>query len=371
MSNYKTISKEAAISLLEFSPVCTKIIDLDFNLQYMSCAGVKALKIKDITEFYGKPYPFSFFPDSFKNKMLSNLKKVKRTGEVIKQEAYASDTEGKGIWFQSTLVPLNSDGKIDCIMVVSSEITELKQNETRLQEASDKLIHSNQELEQFAYIASHDLQEPLRAISYFSQLLKQKDKINLDEESKKYQQYIIDSSERMSVLIRELLDYSRVGRSDNPFEKINIKDIIQDVLVDFEVSIKETEAEIIVEENCEEIFAISFRFKQFLHNLISNSLKFRSKEKPVIKIKVEEKSDQWLFSVKDNGIGIEEKYHDRIYGIFKRLYSREEYPGTGIGLALCKKIIEAHNGTMWVKSDFGKGTCVYFTIPKGWNTISD
>ena len=248
-----------------------------------------------------------------------------------------------------------------------------KDIEKQLTIIADNLKKSNEDLEQFAYIASHDLQEPLRAVSSYCQLLKEKEYNNVDEESKKFLDYIIDSSFRMKTLIKELLDYSRVGRKDKPFEKIDLKELLQEVLYDFEVSIKETNANIIIESELPEIFAIRFRIKQLLHNIISNSLKFRSDKKPVIRISCCETEDShyWLFSVKDNGIGIDKKYYHRIFGVFKRLYSREEYPGTGIGLALCKKIVERHGGRIWVESEVNKGTCIYFTIAKAWDIFND
>ncbi len=236
---------------------------------------------------------------------------------------------------------------------------------------ADNLKKSNEDLEQFAYIASHDLQEPLRAVSSYCQLLKEKEYNDVDEESKKFLDYIIDSSFRMKTLIKELLDYSRVGRKDKPFEKIDLEKLLQEVLYDFEVSIKETNANIIVESELPEIFAIRFRIKQLLHNIISNSLKFRSDKSPIIRIGCceEECSPHWLFYIKDNGIGIDEKYYDRIFGVFKRLYSREDYPGTGIGLALCKRIVETHGGKIWVESK--EGTYIYFTISKTWTICTN
>lgn len=245
--------------------------------------------------------------------------------------------------------------------------------EKQLIKAAEELKRSNEELEQFAYIASHDLQEPLRAISAYCQLLKEKEYDSVDEESKKFFDYIIDSSFRMKILIKELLDYSRVGRKDRPFEKINLQNLLEEVLCDFEMSIEESGANIIIESQMPYIFAIRFRVKQLLHNLISNSLKFRGEEKPVIRIGCceEANSNYWLFYIKDNGIGIQPEYYDRIFGVFKRLYSREEYPGTGIGLALCKRIVEAHGGDIWVESEVGKGTYVYFTIAKSWAIVDE
>jgi light-regulated signal transduction histidine kinase (bacteriophytochrome) len=169
---------------------------------------------------------------------------------------------------------------------------------------------------------------------------------------------------RMRTLIKELLDFSRVGRRDKPFENVSVEEVIQEALTDYQMVIKDNDAKIVIGDNLPTIFAIRFRIKQLISNIISNSLKFRSDKQPVINIDYCIDHDHWLFCIKDNGIGIDPQYFDRIFGIFKRLYSRDEYPGTGIGLALCKRIVETHGGKIWVDSEENKGTCVYFTIPR-------
>ena len=241
-----------------------------------------------------------------------------------------------------------------------------KEDSENFSKIVEELEKKNQELEQFAYIASHDLQEPLRVISSYCQLIKEKNYESMDDEGKKYLDYSIDATFRMKTLIKELLDFSRVGKRDRPFEEIDLNILIKEVLKDFKIAIKETGVNIIVENNLPTIFAIKFRIKQLLHNLISNSIKFRCKGNSEVRIKCCEENinDYWLFYIKDNGIGIETRYYDKIFGIFKRLYSREEYPGTGIGLALCKKIVETHGGRIWVDSDKKDGTYFYFSILK-------
>jgi PAS domain S-box-containing protein len=250
------------------------------------------------------------------------------------------------------------------------DITERDQAMRVLKKSSEQLRKSNEELEQFAYISSHDLQEPLRVVSSYCQLIRDKYYEGMDEDGKKYVDYIISSAMRMKTLIKELLDYSRIGRKEELFEKINLQDLLEEVLSDFHILIEDTGAEIIIECDMPNVMAIRFRIKQLFHNIISNSLKFRSDKKPIIRIGCCEDSkdmNHWLFYVKDNGIGIDSKYYERIFGVFKRLYSREEYPGTGIGLALCKKIVEAHGGRIWVESENREGTYVYFTISKSWD----
>jgi PAS domain S-box-containing protein len=352
-------------ALLENSPVCTKIVDLDLNLQFMSRAGIEDLNIDDVSKFYGKPYPFDFYPESFRSLMIYNLEKVKETGKIIRQEGNVIGDDGKELWFHSTLVPIyDEDKKIDYIIISSINTTEQKENQIQLQKSARELIRSNEELEEFAYIASHDLQEPLRVIASYCQLLKEKYYCGLDEEGQKYVNYTISSAIRMKTLIKELLDFSKVGRKDEPFEYVDIKEIIQEVLVDYQMVISESNAKIIIEDELPVLFSIRFRMKQLIANLVSNALKFRSEKCPVINIGCCDEGDFWLFYVRDNGIGIESQYFDRIFGIFKRLYSRDEYPGTGIGLALCRRIVETHGGKIWVDSEKDQGTYMYFTISK-------
>ncbi len=246
------------------------------------------------------------------------------------------------------------------------DIGEEKKYEAAMREITDELQHNNEELEQFAYVASHDLQEPLRVVSNYCEMLRDKcdDCPMRDEETDKWLTYTSEATDRMRKLIKELLDFSRVGRKDKPFEECNIGEIIEDVQNDFKMLIKETDAIIEVEKNMPSINCIKFRIRQLFYNLISNAIKFRGEKDPYINISFCEDSNGYIFCIKDNGIGISPKYFDRIFGIFKRLYSREEYPGTGIGLALCKKIVETHNGRIWVESKENKGASFYFTFPK-------
>ncbi len=268
--------------------------------------------------------------------------------------------------FERYSSPLVLDDKIVGRVWSFRDITEIKKTAEDLEELAIELKHKNEELEQFAYVASHDLQEPLRVVSSYCQLLKEKCHKckNVDNETKKWLNYTIDATDRMKTLIKELLDFSRIGRKDKPFEKVDLNEIVEEVKDDFKFLIKETNTTIIVEEKLPYINCIRFRIKQLIYNLISNSIKFRGEKAPLINISFCEEKEKWLFCIKDNGIGIDSKYYDRIFEIFKRLYSREEYPGTGIGLALCKKIIETHNGKIWVNSVVSKGSSFYFSLPK-------
>jgi len=242
------------------------------------------------------------------------------------------------------------------------DINEQKNAEKRILAYSTELERKNKEIEQFAYVASHDLQEPLRTISNFSNLLTQKLEDNPDKEERDYISYINESAQRMSQLIFDLLEYSRIGKDESKIP-VDCDALVKAVLNDLSASIKESGAEI----HTEKLPVVSgFNYlKSVFQNLISNAIKFRKKgEHPIIAVSVADKGKEFLFSIKDNGVGIERIYHEKIFLIFQRLYTREEYEGTGIGLSQCKKVVELHGGRIWVESEPGKGSTFNFTIPK-------
>jgi two-component system sensor histidine kinase/response regulator len=240
---------------------------------------------------------------------------------------------------------------------------EKHQQQIELKLLNDDLVAVNKELEQFAYVASHDLQEPLRTISNFVGLLNQKYSENTDKSVKQYLHFIVDATTRMQNLIRDLLILSRIGR-DETFTAIDCNKILEDVLEDISATIKESNARI-TSSSLPILSGTEIEFKQLFQNLISNSIKFCEKGViPEITINAKERDRDYLFSFKDNGIGIEEQYREQVFVIFKRLHSMDEYAGTGIGLATCKKIVLLHNGSIWVESKSGEGSTFYFTIPK-------
>ncbi len=253
-------------------------------------------------------------------------------------------------------------GRVIGIFAAARDITERKNAEKLLKQKLEELARSNAELEQFAYVASHDLQEPLRMIASYLQLLQRKYEGKLDEKADKYIHFAVDGASRMQSLINDLLDFSRVTTKAKEFEPTNCEEILDNVLSGLEVVIKESGATV-SHDSLPEIIAESTQIAQVFQNLISNAIKFRSEKSPEIRISAKRENDYWLFSVKDNGIGIDPKYWDRIFEVFKRLHKREEYPGTGIGLSICKKIVERHGGSIWIDSEQGKGSTFYFTLP--------
>jgi len=228
-------------------------------------------------------------------------------------------------------------------------------------ERTEQLKKSNSELEQFAYSASHDLQEPLRSITNFSKLLAIKLEKYSDKEINEYMNTISGGAKRMSNLIFDLLNYSRIGKEMSKSE-INFGKLLPEVLTELSASIEESGAEI----HLEKLPTINaYEIKSVFLNLIGNAIKFRRKDVPcVINISASEKGKEIMFAIKDNGIGIEKEYYNRIFIIFQRLHTLVEYDGTGIGLSQCKKIIEQQGGKIWVESEFGKGSTFYFTLSK-------
>jgi light-regulated signal transduction histidine kinase (bacteriophytochrome) len=199
-------------------------------------------------------------------------------------------------------------------------------------------------------------------VSSFTQLLAKQYKDQLDENAKEYINYAVDGAKRMQQLINDLLLYSRVNTQGDKFEDINLEKVLDEVLYNLEIVIQENQA-IITREPLPKICADYRQMSQLFQNLIGNALKYRSEETPKISISVQKKEENWLFMVKDNGIGMEPKYHEQVFQIFRRLHSPDDYEGTGIGLAIAKRIIERHHGQIWVKSEPRKGSTFYFTIP--------
>jgi len=246
-------------------------------------------------------------------------------------------------------------------VVVAYLSEQISKKEFDLKKIIKDLQRSNEDLQQFAYVSSHDLQEPLRAIISFSQLLEDEYKDNLDKDGKEFLYFITDGAKKMNTLIKDLLAYSRITTHAKPPKWINLEKILENAIFNLSESIKESGA-IITYDKLPTLKVDKTQFLQLFQNFISNAIKFRREETPKIHIGVKKIDIGWLFSIKDNGIGIESQYFDRIYDIFYRLHTKEEYQGTGIGLPICKKIIHRYGGHIWVESKKGEGSTFYFTI---------
>jgi len=231
-----------------------------------------------------------------------------------------------------------------------------------LENAVSELRRSNQELEQFAYVASHDLQEPLRKIASFCNLLEARYAERLDDKAGTYLHYIVDGALRMQALVNDLLHYSRVATRGKEFAPTDANSVLQDALANLEVAVSESDASVTY-DSLPQISGDEAQLIRLFQNMVGNAIKYRGKDPPRIHIGVEAQNGQWVFSVRDNGIGIAPEYAERIFVIFQRLHTREEYGGTGIGLAVCKKIVERHGGRIWVESREGCGATFCFTLP--------
>jgi PAS domain S-box-containing protein len=244
----------------------------------------------------------------------------------------------------------------------AQDITQRKQVEEELRQIANDLARSNADLEQFAYVASHDLQEPLRAVVGCVQILQRRYQGQLDDRADELITHIIDGASRMQKLIEDLLVFSRVGTRGKQLSPVNSSDALNLALSNLATAIKESHA-VITYDPLPIVNADSSQLTSLFQNLISNAIKFCRNHSPQIHIKAECKENKCIFSVSDNGIGIESQYFERIFGVFQRLHTRKEYPGTGIGLAICKKIIERHGGNIWVESTLNQGSTFFFTLP--------
>ncbi len=256
----------------------------------------------------------------------------------------------------------NDDGNIQGIVCVIRDISERKRTRDLLERYAKELARSNAELEQFAWVASHDLQEPLRMVASYTQLLARRYKGKLDSDADEFIAYAVGGATRMRRLINDLLEYSRVGTRGKDFEPTDCETVLEGTLTDLQTLIEDSGA-VVTRDPLPTLMADATQLGQLFQNLIANATKFRSSETLKVHVGVERKNGAWLFSVRDNGIGIEPDYWQRIFIVFQRVHGAEDYPGTGIGLAICKKIVERHSGRIWVESQPGDGATFYFTIP--------
>lgn len=245
---------------------------------------------------------------------------------------------------------------------LENEIFERKQAEKLVQHSNEELRRSNQDLEQFAYVASHDLQEPLRMISSYTQLLERRYKDKLDQDANDFIHFAVDGASRMQNLINDLLEYSRISTRGKLPEKVDSHAVLGQAIANLQSQIAKTGA-MVTNDDMPEIEADESQLMRVFQNLIGNAIKFHGDNTPHVHVSVQEKGKEWVFAVRDNGIGIDEKYRERAFTIFQRLQGKTDYPGTGIGLAICKRVVSRHGGRIWFESKPGEGTTFYFTLP--------
>jgi light-regulated signal transduction histidine kinase (bacteriophytochrome) len=245
------------------------------------------------------------------------------------------------------------------------EITQRAVVEESLRQRTNELASSNAELEQFAYVASHDLQEPLRKVASFCQLLARRYQGQLDERADEYIRYAVEGALRMQQLIEDLLTFSRVARTQGRLESVDCKVALSKAVENLAMARAETSAEIVATSPLPTVSGDLSRMVQLFQNLLANAIKFRGDDPPCVEVSAQHSTEGWVVSVADNGIGMDAQYQDRVFTIFQRLHTREEYPGTGIGLAICRKVVEQFGGRIWFESELGKGTTFSWTLPDG------
>jgi len=278
-------------------------------------------------------------------------------------ETWIRHKDGNTFPAEATLSAVRSDADMITHHVLEfSDITEFRHAREELIRRTKELSRSNKELEQFAYVASHDLQEPLRMVASYTQLIAQRYRGKLDADADDFINYAVDGATRMQAIINDLLTLSRVSTRNTSFSRVDAKLALDKALANLRLVIGETGATII----CDSLPALNAdgsQLTQLFQNLVGNAIKFRGSNSPRVEIGAEQQDGEWVFHVRDSGIGIAPEYFERIFLMFQRLHTKKEYPGTGIGLTICKKIVERHGGRIWIESEPGKGTTFYFTIP--------
>ncbi len=363
------ISQQEYKSLFDQNPDAVYSLDRDGNFISFNPGLEKLLECNREELFQKETFVPFCHPDDLE-------KTIQCFGKVLQGEPQAYNVQaitknGHNRYLSISNMPIVVNGIITGVYGIAKDITQQKEAElqlkelfTQLEQRASELEVSNRELERFAYIASHDLQEPLRMVSSFLQLLQKKYNNSIDEKGQEYIRFAVDGSVRMKRLINDLLDYSRVTTRKQELEKVDMQQVVNEVMQNLGLQIQEKHATIQVSKMPLLAWADKTQMIQLLQNLVGNALKYSSDEPPLVQINAEEGTHEWLFAVKDNGIGFDQKFAEKIFVIFQRLHNKAEYSGTGIGLAICKKIVDRHGGSIRVESEPGKGSDFYFTISK-------
>jgi PAS domain S-box-containing protein len=365
-------SEERFRTLADTAPVLIWLADPHGNYTFFNQTWLEFTGRK-IEQEQGQGWMSQIHPDDFQHCLREYLNAIEQS-EPFRLLYRLRRKDGEYRWLLNTGVPCKTPGGNLAGYIGSCiDISDRKKLEEELAERAKQLEQSNAELEQFAYVASHDLQEPLRTIASYTQLLARRYEGQLDEKADKYIHYVVDGAQRMQTLIDDLLKYSRVSTSRQELQPVDCQEILEQAIGHLKVAIRQAGAEVSLDPTCPRLPVVlgdATQLLQLFQNLISNGIKYRQPEvKPVVQIAAKPSQFKnsvgcWLFAVKDNGIGIDPQHRDRIFLIFQRLHTRNEYPGTGIGLAVCHKIVERHQGQIWVESQLGQGATFYFTLPQ-------
>jgi PAS domain S-box-containing protein len=326
-------------------------------------AGAERIKGYQAEEIIGRDFACFYPPEAVEQGAPHQHLLAAATEGHFEEEGWRLRKDGSRFWASAVLTALRDpERRLLGFSKVTRDLTERKRAEAVLANRTRELERSNQDLAQFAYAASHDLQEPLRMVTNYLQLLERRYRGKLDQDADEFIQFAVDGGRRMQGLIQDVLTYAQLGRRGREFGPTDVNRVVQVALQNLQVATREVQAVITVDP-LPTMQADERQLVLLFQNLIANALKFRSAETPTVRISAARNGAGWMFSIRDNGIGIEPQYAERIFGLFKRLHTRERYPGTGIGLAVCKKIVEQHGGRIWVESELGKGATFLFTLP--------
>lgn len=338
------------------------LLDVDGNIQNWN-SGAQRIKGYSAEEIIGKNFRSFYTKTDLKNGKPEGLINIAKTKGIAHDEGWRVRKDGTRFWGSITITAIHGkDNEIIGFGKLTRDLSLKKRAEQARQRHVLELELKNQELEQFAFIASHDLQEPLRSLISFTDILESEYKGKIDEDFDQYIAFISQSSRRMKELVSGLLDYSRIGKQSEQ-TNVDCNELLKAVMEDMTAVINENKAEVNV-ETLPTICGYPMELRQLFQNLVSNALKFTKEgEPPKLNIYAERKAEEWIFSVEDNGIGIDKDHREKIFIIFKRLHNRDDYPGTGIGLAHCRKIVELHGGKIWVEPKPGGGSIFKFSLP--------
>lgn len=357
-------SEERMRTIIEANPFGMLCADLDGTIR-LANRRMEWMFGYEPTELVGQKVEI-FLPAELRTQHIQDRMGYARNPRTYEmgqgRDLYGLHKSGRKIPLEIALTPVVSDQGVQILAVVN-DITSRKQVADDLKHTNEKLKRSNQDLEEFAYAASHDLQEPLRKIEAFCSLLDREYSDAVKGEGKVYLSYVINGAARMRRLIQDLLEYSRIKTQQGLLFDVDAHQAMEEALQNLAGAIEDTHAAIHF-DRLPSVRADYRLLTQLLQNLIGNGIKYRSQKPPEIHVSCEPTDEEWVFCVKDNGIGVAPQYHERIFGIFKRLHSPDEYSGTGIGLAICKRIVERFRGRIWVESEEGTGATFCFTIPK-------
>jgi len=338
------------------------VLDLNTGLMDLSEEMYKIFEIKETDKNLSLEDLLSYIHQSDTENFKVVLRDTILSNKIIDHEFRIETTRGIKHLLSNNKPILNSEEHNPKVFGTVMDITERKQAQLALEKTLEELRRSNKDLEQFAYTASHDLQEPIRMVKSYAQLFEYTNSFN--DSSREWLKYIVQGAGRMQDLVDGLLKYSRLSTKDQDFATVDCHQVLCDVLKDFKVKIQE-ECAVINTKELPVVKGNATQLRQLFQNLIHNSLKFRGENPVKISICSERRNSHWLFAVRDNGIGIDPRFFEKIFIMFQRLNDREQYPGTGIGLAICKKIVQRHGGEIWVESEPGMGSTFYFTLPAG------